>query len=126
MKITKENGKIVFEFPAELPRSNPYMDDNADCGMFPTLTGVIIPQKNCSEPEMGFAYTIDMDYKDKADQIGSIAVHWYDDVEKFRTTCTLLGIEIHEYSKCTKCGAPIFGTCTYVDKGFECFDCNPV
>lgn len=112
MNIRKENGKIKFEFDAELPRQNPYMDDGADCGTFPMFTGVIIPQKNCSEPEMGFAATIDMDYKGKGDQIGPIIVAWHDDVDKFRTTCALLGIDVMEYEKCANCRGPIYGCST--------------
>ena len=46
-----------------------------DVGDYPTLTGLIIKHnKNGNNwDEVGFAYTIDMDYKDKPDQYSDIA-----------------------------------------------------
>ena len=42
------------------------------------------------------AETIDMDYKDKADQVDGFRVMWHGGEEEFRKKCKELGIGIHE------------------------------
>lgn len=123
MKVYKQDGKIIFEFPEELPRSNPWTE--GDVGSFPYFTGIIVPQKNCSDPEMGFAGTIDMDYKGKPDQWSDIIVHWHGEKEDFIKKCEELGVEHFEYIRCAKCKGPIYGTATFSKGGPVCtFTCE--
>ena len=110
MDIYKKDGKIIFEFPEELPRSNPWTD--RDAGSYPYFTGLIVPQKNCDDPEMGFAGTIDMAYKGKPDQWSDIIVRWNGDKEGFIKKCEELGVEWYEYQRWAKCKGPIYGSAT--------------
>ena len=107
MQIKKENDKIIFEFEAKGKRCNPY-DDEHDYGTYPTFTGLIVRHKNGLD-EIGFALTIDMDYKDKADQFTDIVVHWQGEEEKFIEICKEFGFEIVELEYCQECGETIFG-----------------
>ena len=67
MNVYKKDNKFIFEIETEINRINPYMEDE-DCGKYPTLTGLIIKHRgNNDYDEIGFAHTIDMDYKDKPD-----------------------------------------------------------
>lgn len=92
MKVYKKGENIVFEIPAWTRRRNPYMDDNAQIGSHPTLIGLITKDKHGNE-ELGFAYVIDMDYKDKADQFTGIMLYWdQGDVEEFKKLCDKLKI----------------------------------
>ena len=96
MKIEIKEDKIIFEFPATQPRYNPY--DDQSYGTHPTFTGLIIKHRKDGNhfDEMGFAYTIDMDYKDKPDQVGDFAVMWDGEEEDFVKKCEELEIGIHE------------------------------
>lgn len=99
MNIEKTDKEIVFKFPLTSKRINPYgTDEENEQGMFgkyPTLTGLIIRHSTHDE-DMGFAYTIDMSYKDKGDQVGDFAVMWHGDEDGFREECERLGLSIHE------------------------------
>lgn len=85
----KLKNKIVIEIPFWSKRSNPYMDDNADVGKYPTLTGMVINHKKNGNDweEVGFALTIDMDYKDKADQYTDIWFQHDAEPEEFKKLC---------------------------------------
>ena len=93
MEITRKNGKISFSFPEKLKRYNPY-DEKKDYGEYPTFTGLIVHNKRNGNnyDEIGFATTIDMDYKDKPDQVGSIVIAWYDGAKEFKKECKKLEI----------------------------------
>jgi len=97
MIISYDNKKIVFEFPRYQKRWNPY--DEGDCGQYPkypTFTGLIIRKDGYND--MGFASTIDMDYKGKDDQVGDFLVKWYGSEQEFISKCKELNIdvEIHD------------------------------
>lgn len=128
MKITKVGDKVVFEFPAEQQRWNPYMgdDDQKHLGTFPTFTGMIIHhlENGGDYDEIGFAYTIDMDYKGKEDQVSDIVVSWGGEVEDFKKKCGELGIDCIEYPNCAYCGYVLMGSFTLDEKGNKCFDCQ--
>ena len=96
MNIYKKDNKIVFEIEEFAKRVNPY-DPDGDYGEYPTLTGLIIHHKTDGYyDEMGFAVTIDMDYKGKTDQVGDFLVSWFGEEDTFRKKCKELGIGIHE------------------------------
>ena len=100
MRIKQNEKEITFTYPLWQKRVNPYMEDGADCGEYPTFTGLIVHNKNGLD-EIGFAYTIDMDYKGKGDQVGSFAVMWEGDEESFIAKCKELEIdyEIMDFSQ---------------------------
>ena len=100
MKIEFDEEKISFTYPRNQNRVNPYMDDGEFCGEYPTFTGLIVRHNKDGNDwdEIGFAYTIDMDYKGKDDQVGSFAVMWEGEEEDFIKKCKELGIGIHELS----------------------------
>lgn len=89
--------KIVVEIPYWSKRINPYMlkenGEPEDVGKYPTLTGLIIHHKKDDDyDEIGFAQTIDMDYKDKGDQVDGFVVMWDGEEEDFRKKCEELGL----------------------------------
>ena len=101
MKIYKKDDKIIVEISATQKRWNPYMEEESEKGLlgeYPTLTGLIIRhnKNGNSYDEIGFAQTIDMDYADKADQIGSFIIMWDSSEETFKEKCKELNINIHE------------------------------
>ena len=102
MKVYKQDGKIIFEFPESLPRLNPCVDDSERhlLGTYPTFTGLIVRhRKNGNDyDEIGFAGTIDMDYKDKGDQVSDFIVLWHDGEEEFIKVCKKLGINVYCYN----------------------------
>ena len=77
MRVFKKNNKIYFEVPAFEQRYNPYSDDYF--GSYPTLTAIIDREEN----KMGWAWTIDMDYKGKTDQFSNIVREWPGSKEEF-------------------------------------------
>lgn len=89
MKTTfkKIKDKIVIEIPFWSARQNPWMDVSP--GDYPTLTGLIIRHNKDGNDwnEMGFAYTIDMDYKDKPDQYTDIVFHYDGEEKEFEKLC---------------------------------------
>jgi hypothetical protein len=126
MQIRKENDKIIFEIDCWSKRVNPYMDENADIGQYPTLVGIILKDTFGNE-EMGFAKVIDMDYKDKGDQETDIMIHYWDGDEKeFIKLCKELEIDIIKYPECAYCGQSIFGSFTVGEKGNQCFECSDI
>lgn len=123
MNIKREDNKIIFEFEATGKRCNPY-DDEHDYGTYPTFTGLIVRHKNGLD-EIGFALTIDMDYKDKADQFTDIVVHWQGEEEQFVSICKEFGFEVIELDYCHCCGETIFG-CYSLDDDMKpvCSSCE--
>ena len=90
-----------MEIPAEEKRWNPYMEEESErgeLGTYTTLTGLIIRhnQDGNDWAEIGFAQTIDMDYKDKADQVGGFIFMWYGGEEDFKKKCKELKLNIME------------------------------
>src|SRR3990167_4976642 len=71
MDIKHTDKEISFTFPRFGIRKNPYMDDDNTIIEYPYFAGLIIHRKNGWE-EMGFALTIDMDYKNKPDQVAEM------------------------------------------------------
>jgi hypothetical protein len=99
MNVRKEDGKIIFEFPAEHPRYNPYMADEDQhlLGEMPYFTGLITHHKGESDyDEVGFAGTIDMSYAGKDDQVSDFIVMWDKDIESFKKKCAELEIDVQE------------------------------
>lgn len=96
MKVFKQDGKIIFEFPAELRRHNPWDEHFED--VYPFFTGLIVRHRDKGNDydEIGFAGTIDMDYKDKPDQVSDIIVAWHGTEEEFIKVCKELDIDIQE------------------------------
>ena len=94
----KKEDKIILEIPFWSKRSNPYMPDNADVGEYPTLTGIIMKHRAEGNhwDDIGFAYTIDMDYKGKPDQYTSIMFHFTGEDEAFRDLCKMLEVHVVE------------------------------
>lgn len=96
MTITKKDGIISFNFEESQKRFNPY-DEDGDYGTYPTFTGLILHnKKDCDLSEIGFAMTIDMDYKGKSDQVGPIVIGWFGSEEEFRKICKKTKINIYE------------------------------
>ena len=108
MKVYKKDKKIIFEFPEEQKRCNPYnhmyqdkvekCEDVGCTGTYPTFTGLIVRNNKDGNDydEIGFAGTIDMSYKDKGDQVSDFIVKWWGEEEEFRKICKELGIGIFE------------------------------
>jgi len=97
LEIYKKENKIIVEIPAESKRLNPYMEGQ-DVGEYPTLTGLIIRYRKDGNnyDEIGFANTIDMDYKGKSDQVGDFVISWFGGEKEFREKCKELGLDIME------------------------------
>lgn len=96
MKIRDESDKIIFEFPKWAKRFNPY-DEEGDYGEYPYFTGLIVHHRGENHyDEIGFAGTIDMDYKGKPDQVDGFIVMWSGSEEGFREKCRELNIGIQE------------------------------
>ena len=102
MKIYKKDDKIIAEVPFWSRRINPYMlDENGDpedVGSYPTLTGLIVRYRKDGNlyDELGFAMTIDRDYKDKGDDVGDFLIRWYGEEEEFLEKCKELGLDVVE------------------------------
>ena len=98
MNIKKENGKIIFEFPESSPRSNPYMEDDQQhlLGNYPFFTGLVVYHRKDGShyDEIGFAHTIDMDYKGKDDQVSDIVVARDGDEKEFLEKCKELELNV--------------------------------
>ena len=85
MKIEKKEHTITFEFPLESPRYNPYMGDDEQHGSYLTFTCLIV--RHDGYDEMGFAGTIDRNYKGKDDDVGDIIVVWDGEEKEFIEKC---------------------------------------
>lgn len=96
MEIKHTKDEITFTFKSFQPRYNPYLSelDQHTLGDYPTFTGLII--RHPGYDEIGFAGTIDMDYKGKPDQVSDIIVAWQGDEEDFKQKCKELEIDIIE------------------------------
>jgi len=126
-KITKNKTHLIIKIPLRTKRFNPYNEmylGDGYTGDMDNIIGLIIPDKRSSEPEIGFANYIDMDYKGKEDQWTNIFYHYYGDKEDFIKLCKDLKIDIYEYSKCAYCGGPIYGCFTHGKKGNMCSACE--
>ncbi len=91
-KIYKKDDKIIIEIPFYSKRFNPYIPD-LDIGEYPTLTAIIGYDEDGND-ELGFARTIDMNYKGKDDQWTEIQYHYWDNRDDFIKLCENLGIKI--------------------------------
>lgn len=112
-----KDGNLCIEVPLIAHRSNPW-DDSMHEEM-DNVVGVI------AGDDVGFAHWIDMDYKDKGDQISSMFyTDWMDHVE-FRALCGKLNIQVVEYPVCSKCRKVIYGVHSW-DNGPVCSDCTPI
>ena len=67
------------------------MPDDADIGEYQTLIGLIYHDKFGND-EVGFAQTIDMDYKGKGDQWTDIKYQYWGGAEEFIKLCKKLEI----------------------------------
>jgi len=94
MKVYKQKDKIIFEIPFWSKRFNPYMPDE-DVGEYKTLTPLIVRNKDGND-EMGWALTIDMDYKGKMDQFTEIMIKWFGEEKEFIKINEELGLDIVE------------------------------
>lgn len=120
-KIYKKDNKLVIEIPLKTRRFNYYEEmitGNGDVGEMDNTIGVIHGN------EIGFAYLIDMDYKDKDDQIGEIFYYFDGGENEFKKLCEELGIGFYEYPVCDYCYKPIYGTHTIDEKGNKCYNCE--
>lgn len=95
MKITKTENLITFEFPFTAQRHNFY-DENIEYGEYNTFTGLIIHHRKGGSDwdEIGFANTIDRNYKGKLDDVGEIIVAWPGEEKEFIEKCKELGLNI--------------------------------
>ena len=100
MKITTENNQLVIRIPLKQDRYDYFGDKVGNCD---NIIGII-----CGD-EIGFAYQIDMSYKDKAPQWTDIFLKYWNGEDEFRTLCKQLKIDIYEYPLCSKCNNPIYG-----------------
>jgi hypothetical protein len=88
--IYKQEGDLIIELsiPLKVSRSNPWQDEPT--GKMDNILGVI------DGNEIGFAYWIDMEYKDKPDQISEIFYLYQGEPEEFKILCKELGIYVQE------------------------------
>lgn len=115
MKFTKQDDKLIVELPITQSRYNPYMG-NESVGEMKAFIGVI------AGDEYTLNYLIDMDYKDKGDQIG-LEVLRLNSKEELRELCELCDFKIDKKLICVYCHQPIWGIFTKDDDGFMCRDC---
>jgi hypothetical protein len=96
MKINKDENEVTFTFARYGKRSNPYNDSEGE--EYPLFTGLIIRHRKNGKDwdEMGFAATIDMDYKGKPDQTGDFIVKWHGSEEDLIKECEELNIGVDE------------------------------
>ena len=90
MSLQDENNLIV-KIPLKVNRYNPY---NNMAGEMNNIVGLI--EYHGGYADLGFAYLIDMDYKDKGDQIGDWAVKYDGEKEDFKALCKGLKIPLWE------------------------------
>lgn len=115
MKITAENNQLVIKIPLEQDKYDYFGEKDGTCD---NIIGII-----CGD-EIGFAYQIDMSYKDKAPQWTEIFLKYWESEAEFKKLCKKLNLDIYEYPLCSKCHKPIFGACTWKDGGVVCFECE--
>lgn len=120
-KVFTKGNKLVIEVPLTQTRDNPY-DDKEWIGE--NIIGIIEPDPKCNMPRIGFAYRIDMSYKDKPDQWTDIFYQWHGDEKDFKEFCKDSSIEIYEYPQCEYCKGAIYGCFTFGKKGKMCMNCE--
>ena len=88
IKYYKEKNKIHIVIDFWSKRINPYMEGE-DVGDYPTLTGMVVEHRKGGNDwdDIGFALTIDMDYKGKDDQYTDIWFQYNGEVEEFEKLC---------------------------------------
>jgi len=116
MDITTEKDFLVIRVPLKQDVFDYFGEEII--GKADNIVGII------SGDEIGFAYQIDMSYKDKAPQWTKIFLEYWEGEEKFKTLCNKLKIDIYKYPVCSKCHKPIYGSFTWKDGGVVCFECN--
>ncbi len=116
MKFIKQDDKLIIELPIIQKRYNPYMGDES-VGEMKAFIGVVAGQ------EYTLNYLIDMDYKDKSDQIG-MEVLRLNSQEELEDLCQLCGFITMTLPLCKYCNKSIWGTATFGDKGIKCFECE--
>ena len=86
-KYKKVKDKIIIEIPFWSKRYNPISDEWF--GKYPTLTGMVVEHRKGGNDwdDIGFALTIDMDYKGKDDQYTDIWFQYNGEVEEFEKLC---------------------------------------
>jgi len=119
-KIRKNPPKLIIEIPLTQKRSSPFDEDLEWEGE--NIIGIIEPRGY--DPRYGFAYRIDMSYKDKADQWTDLFYEWHDSIEDFKEFCEKNKIEIFEYAQCAYCKSAIYNCFTRGEKGNMCSDCE--
>jgi len=122
-KIYKKKDKLIIEVPLKAKRYNPYEADFYGKDYNPpdmdNIVGVI------ASDEIGFAYWIDREYKDKGDDISCLFYNYWKSKEDFIKLCKKLGIECYEYPICGTCGKSIFGTFGFDKDGKNlCYECE--
>jgi hypothetical protein len=96
MEITKTKTDLVIKVPLSVNRYNPYMGDEP-VGEMDNIVGLIYHDKGFDE--CGFAYWIDMDYKDKGDQISDFWLKYPGSEGDFVELCGKLGFEVESLGK---------------------------
>ena len=90
MEIKKVKDKIIIEIPYWTKRCNPYMPGE-DVGSHQTLVG-LFTRDQWGNDECGFAYLIDMDYKNKQDQNTGIMIQYTGGDKEFKKICEKIKI----------------------------------
>jgi len=88
------NLEIHLYIPFKKPRYNPYMEEQE--GEMDSVVGVIDERMS----ECGFAFTIDMSYKEKGDQFTSNFYEYQGNQDEFVKLCKKLDILL--YAKTSK------------------------
>lgn len=97
-----KDGALHIEVLMKSQRSNPWDEDFHDD--MDNIVGVI------AGDEVGFAEWIDMDYKDKPDQVSDMFYSSWMGKSEFRELCKTLGVDVVEHPVCVKCRKVIYGT----------------
>jgi len=108
-QITKDKDNLIIKIPLKQEVYNPYTDEVE--GEIDNIIGVI------EGDQVGFAYQIDMSYKDKDPQIGTTFYVDYMENGEFIKLCEKLGLGVMEYPVCATCKEVIYGSFTLDDEG---------
>jgi hypothetical protein len=90
-KIYTKDDKLIIEIPLKAKRGNPY--DESYSAEMDNIVGLVYGQ------EIGFAYRIDREYKDKDDDVSSLFYVFEGGEEEFRGLCKKLNIQVFEIHK---------------------------
>lgn len=121
-RIYIKDNRLIIDIPLQVETSNCY--DPEDHSLRDNIIGIIEPVENCSSPNCGFAYRIDMSYAGKPDQWTKCFYDYSGNVDDFTDLCKELKIEIYRYTQCAYCKKPISGCFTIGDKGNMCYECE--